>query len=164
MKKEKLLQAMNLADEKFIEEANPERAKKVNAAKRTRKRELFWRSMAACFVGLTVALSCWLFVPFNTAPPSVAQYADSEYYDLIQKLNVYNYRAPEEKNNYEKYVQNFLERLGNFGAKGEDMFYEGELDAVPEAPGEVAPDEKVDVEDQIGNSSVETTDNQVNGV
>ena len=164
MKKEKLLRAMNLADEKFVEEASPERAKKVKAARKTRKREIFWRSMAACFVGLTVAVSCWLFVPFNTAPPSVAQYADSEYYDLIQKLNVYNYRAPEEKNNYEKYVQNFLDRLGNFGAKGEDMFYDNELDAVPEAPGEAAPDEKVDVEDQIGNSSVETTDNQVDGV
>ena len=163
MKKEKLLRAMNLVDEKFVEEASPERAKKVNAARKTRKREIFWRSMAACFVGLTVAFSCWLFVPFNTAPPSVAQYADSEYYDLIQKLNVYNYRAPEEKNNYEKYVQNFFDRLGNFGAKGEDMFYDNELDAVPEeAPGEAAPD--TGLLDKEENSSVETTDNQVNGV
>jgi len=162
VKKEKLLQAMNLADEKFVEEASPERAKKVKVACKTRKREVFWRSMAACFVGLTVALSCWLFVPFNTAPPSVAQYADSEYYNLIQKLNVYNYRAPEEKNNYEKYVQNFFDRLGNFGAKGEDMFYDNELDAVPEAPGEAAPD--TGLLDKEENSSIETTDNQVNGV
>ena len=153
---------MNLADEKFVEEASPERAKKVKVASKTRKREVFWRSMAACFVGLTVALSCWLFVPFNTAPPSVAQYADSEYYNLIQKLNVYNYRAPEEKNNYEKYVQNFFDRLGNFGAKGEDMFYDNELDAVPEAPGEAAPD--TGLLDKEENSSIETTDNQVNGV
>ena len=58
MKKEKLLRAMNLVDEKFVEEASPERAKKVNAARKTRKREIFWRSMAACVVGLTVAFSC----------------------------------------------------------------------------------------------------------
>ena len=162
MKKEKLLRAMNLVDEKFVEEASPERAKKVNAARKTRKREIFWRSMAACFVGLTVAFSCWLFVPFNTAPPSVAQYADSEYYDLIQKLNVYNYRAPEEKNNYEKYVKDFLDRLGNFGAKGEDMIFDGVPEEAPEAPGEAAPD--TGLLDKEENSSVETTDNQVNGV
>ena len=154
---------MNVVDEKFVEEASPERTKKVNAARKTRKREIFWRSMAACFVGLTVAFSCWLFVPFNTAPPSVAQYADSEYYDLIQKLNVYNYRAPEEKNNYEKYVKNFLDRLGNFGAKGEGQIFDEVLDAVPEeAPGEAAPD--TGLLDKEENSSVETTDNQVNGV
>lgn len=171
MKKEKLLRAMNLVDEKFVEEASPERTKKVNAARKTRKREIFWRSMAACFVGLTVAFSCWLFVPFNTAPPSVAQYADSEYYDLIQKLNVYNYRAPEEKNNYEKYVKNFFENLGKFATKGEDMFYDGALEAVPdEAPGEAAPGApgntapEVNDNEELENSSVETTDNQVNGV
>ena len=77
--------------------------------------------MAACFVGLTVAFSCWLFVPFNTAPPSVAQYADSEYYDLdwhfgyipksgigITDDTVYVYSDPIQTSGYKRISANLV--------------------------------------------------------
>ncbi|MBQ4564439.1 MAG: beta-propeller domain-containing protein [Lachnospiraceae bacterium] len=164
MKEKKLLQAMGLADEKFVEEASPNRAQNAKAVNKRRRKDMWWRAQVACFVGLAVAVSCWLFIPFNTAPPSVAQYADSEYYELIQKLNVYNYRAPEDKNNYEKYVKGFFELLGNFGMKGGN--------AMDFAPGMDAIEDEEVMEDVGANQSptegegnyVEITDNQVDGV
>ncbi len=153
MKKEKLLRAMDLADEKFVEEASPERAKKVKASWKTRKREIFWRSVAACFTGLEVAAGCWLFIPFNTAPPSVAQYADSDYYEVIQKLNEYNYVEPTEKNNYEKYIEGIF-----------DIALKGEMNGGADfAPGM---DAEQDVPTEgIGDAGyVEITDNQEAGV
>lgn len=174
MKKEKLLRAMDLADEKFVEEANPEKAAQgketIKKQKKTKRRENFWRAVAAGFTCAAIAVSCWLFIPFNTAPPSVAQYADSEYYEVIQKLNAYNYVEPTDKNNYEKYFEDIFEmvRSGDifYAVKGENSgadFAPGADDEILEAPGEAVPDYGLDVEED-GTGYVETTDNQVQGV
>lgn len=170
MKEKKLIQAMGLADDKFVEEADPEKASQgkalIRKQKKTRRREYFWRSVAAGFTCAAIAVSCWLFIPFNTAPPSVAQYADSEYYDVIQKLNEYNYVAPEEKNNYEKYVENFFDIFaGKGGVMNEGVdFAPGAQDGVLEA----VPDYGMDVEEETSKDEpgdyIETTDNQVQGV
>jgi len=112
MKKNKLLRAMSLSDDKYVDEANPALKTKNKAAA---KRKLFI-ALAATLAVLT-SLSLWLFIPFKDANADVTQYADSEYYEIIQKLHPLTYRAPRYKNNFEKYVGRALSNI--FGAKVE---------------------------------------------
>ncbi|MBQ8408510.1 MAG: beta-propeller domain-containing protein [Clostridia bacterium] len=137
-KKEKLLRDMSLLDERYVEEADPTRIR------RNKKARLYRMSaLAACIAILAVSISLWLFIPFNTALPDVSMYADSEYYEIIQKLNEITYYEPTDKNNFEKYVQNFID--GMFMAKAES---DGAMEPTSGTPGEY----------------VEVTDNQVQGV
>ncbi len=132
-----------------------ERFKSIQAKARTKKRN------KAIFVSATagvcvLALLLVLFVPFGTTPPSVRQYAGSEYYGVIQKLNEYTYEKPEYKNNF----QALMAGLSSFGMnKGADMMppaANGNL-GVPEMDG-------VTGTGQPGDSYQEVTDNQVAGV
>ena len=74
MKKKKLFDAMGGIDEAYVEEAATRREKR---GKRTLVRIT---AVAACFALLLTGLNLWLFLPFNTMPPDVSQYAGSEYY------------------------------------------------------------------------------------
>jgi len=103
---------MSLSDDKYVDEANPALKTKNKAAA---KRKLFI-ALAATLAVLT-SLSLWLFIPFKDANADVTQYADSEYYEIIQKLHPLTYRAPRYKNNFEKYVGRALSNI--FGAKVE---------------------------------------------
>ncbi len=144
MKKQKLIDAMSLADDKYVWEARPDAS-----------RNLKWRRLsliAACLAVFVTAASLWLFVPFNTNPPDVSGYADSEYYDVIKQLNVLTYRKPSDKNNFEKYIG------GAFAKVMSDS--EGMAPPTSEAPMD-APDE---AESWGGDEYVEVTDNQVQGV
>lgn len=165
-KKEKLLRAMSLADDDLVEEANPTKIK-------LRKKKS-WRRIgvvAACITVLAAAAALWLFLPYNLNPPSVAKYADSEYYEVIQKLNAATYVKPSDKNNYEKYIKDILNAYTDLKggmsngadmmpdmAPGEDLDYELGVDdgvAMPDAPeGDGMP----------GETYEEITDNQVQGV
>ena len=155
MKKKKLLRAMELADEKFVAEADPEKqfsgAKLENQSKTSKKPIRKWALIAAC-LALVLVTNLVLFIPYGTNPPSVKQYASSEYYDIIQKLNVITYRQPDYKNNFEVFSEGLLFVTG----RGEAM------DAVPESPSE-APIEN-GMPSDINSSYHETTDNQVAGV
>lgn len=145
MKKEKLVDAMGLADEKYVWEARPGKS---------RKHKLRRLSMiAACLAVFVTAASLWLFVPFNTAPPDVSQYADSEYYEVIQQLNVLTYRRPSDKNNFEKYIGGIYKVMEDSFTNGMDMEA-----PTSEAPGDAEP------EFWNGDEYVEVTDNQVQGV
>lgn len=143
MKKEKLVDAMSLADDKYVWEARPGRSRN------NKMRRL--SVIAACLAVFVTVASLWLFVPYNTDPPDVSQYADSEYYDVIKQLNVLTYRKPSDKNNYEKYIE------GAFRVMEDSM---GMAPPTSEAPmeGESAQPE------WNGAEYVEVTDNQVAGV
>ncbi|MBO5671472.1 MAG: beta-propeller domain-containing protein, partial [Clostridia bacterium] len=143
MKKEKLVDAMSLADDKYVWEARPGRSRN------NKMRRL--SVIAACLAVFVTAASLWLFVPYNTDPPDVSQYADSEYYDVIKQLNVLTYRKPSDKNNYEKYIE------GAFRVMEDSM---GMMQPDSEAPmeGESAQPE------WNGAEYGEVTDNQVAGV
>ena len=111
MKKNKLLTDMSLIDEKYVEEARPERLKQ--------KKQSIMRlgALAACICIMVTALSLFMFIPFSTELPDVSAYEGSEYYPIIEKLNVATYRPPVYKNNFQK----IFYRLGDlFGAKAED--------------------------------------------
>lgn len=130
----------------------------ITKIKRKRRRTL------VTVTSLALVLSLVLFVPYNTTPPSVRQYADSEYYGLIQQLNALAYQPPEYKNNFHAMI-GFLSDLGprlefTGGLKGEGVV--PMPDANPpmyDAP--TMPNASPGID---GDQYVEVTDNQVNGV
>ena len=113
MKKEKLMRAMDLVDDDLLEKASPTRRKEPQKISAKRKVTVI---CAAC---LLLVLGLWLFIPFNTSPPDVSAYEGSEYYGVIQRLNLITYRKPADKNNFEKYILNFFRAFK--GATAEDM-------------------------------------------
>jgi hypothetical protein len=137
VKKKKLFDAMGGIDEAYVEEAATRREKR---GKRTLVR---FTAIAACFALLLTGLNLWLFLPFNTMPPDVSQYADSEYYEIIQKLNVLTYRAPRYNNNFQRFTRGFM-KFTSVEDAGANEMVSGTVDG--------------------GSQYVETTDNQVEGV
>lgn len=160
MKNQKMLLSMNLMDEKYIEEADSKNVKK----------KFNWRKfsvIAASIAVVLTALNLWLFIPYEVGgPPDVSQYADSEYYPLIQKLNHYYHpELPVKTNNFEK-LQAMLSKVAKDNT-GLD-YSEGALNyTVYGAPVEtfpagsarpLSPDSESDPQYE------EVTDNQVEGV
>ena len=139
MKNEEMLKLIGEIDDKLIDEASP--MNKENVKKNDHQRKIKRISlMAACIACLVVLASLWLFVPFNTDPPSVEQYKNSEYYDLIYKINELTYEKPRYKNNFQKLMSVLIPVKKN--------------DADNSGPGGPA---------SVG-SYEEVTDNQVEGV
>lgn len=79
-----------------------ERRKSVNeyvSKIKAKRRKTAIMSTGIC---LAVAiLSAVLFIPYNTTPPDVSMYADSEYYTVIQQLNLATYQKPIYKNTFQ---------------------------------------------------------------
>ena len=142
MKNKKLLRAMSLADEKYVAEADPRAMRKRPSWQR-------WTALAACICLLVTALNHVLFVPYDTTPPDVSQYADSEYYSVIQSINALTFKKPKYKNNFQS-LWNSLVSIGRDFIKGDMM-----------APTEDAPNSSAS---DINQSYEEVTDNQVSGV
>lgn len=163
MKKKKLLKALELADEKYVAEADPEKHFKgarlknkiADPKKRIRKLSL----LAACLAVAVVAVNLALFIPYSTTPPDVSRYADSEYYGIIQKLNNITFKAPAYKNNFEllmNSIPRFVKEQAGDVAPGD----------APQSPGMSNSAEGVFDVNYKGENGVyeETTDNQVSGV
>ena len=94
MKKEKWFKALELVDDKYLAEANPNATVKFSTKKRI---TLSIIAAAACLI--LIAGNLWLFLPFNNGLPDVSRYSDSEYYEIIKKLNVLTYEESKYKNN-----------------------------------------------------------------
>ena len=160
MKKQKLLLSMDLIDEAYIREADPALSKK----------RFNWKKfsyIAASIALVLTALNLWLFIPYEIGgPPSVAQYANSEYYPLIQKLNSYYHpEQPTKTNNYEQLMAK-LENLG-VSADGLELDYSGGAPVVTAPATGLAPAPGAVEEHFSGlpqQEYEEVTDNQVAGV
>ncbi len=101
MKNEKLMRSLEHIDDKYIEEAAPERAKTIKSLKLGRNLAI----IAACICCMLTVLGVWMFMPIKNQIPSVEQYKNSEYYAIIEKLNVAFYKdEPKYKNNFDKYI------------------------------------------------------------
>ena len=109
MKKNKIIDAIGLADERYVAEAAPSR-NRIKSGQWRIPRRIAAAAFAACFVLLT----CVLFVPYRTTPPSVAKYENSEYYDIIVKLNEANFEAPRQKNRFQSLTRGVEQALDNF--------------------------------------------------
>lgn len=143
MKKNNWYKALSLADDKYVEEARPDNTIKL-------KRRFILPIVAACACLALTFCSLWLFLPFNTSPPDVSKYSDSEYYGLIQKLNVLTFTQPQYKNNADR----LLSALKRF-----DL----DLGLTKENSDNMAPE--ASLEDTNGTSNYqEITDNQVEGI
>lgn len=140
---ERLTRAIGGIDDKYIIEAKPK-------AKKTRKRSIFKPLALVASLAIVVGLSLWLFIPYDTTPPTVSEYADSEYYSLIQKIAAYRYRPPRYKNNFEMLASGF-----KYGAGAP-----GDLNG---ADGSGGSSGATDI-GMLGDSYFEVTDNQVEGV
>ncbi len=141
MKKKNWFRGLSLADDKYIAEAHPDNAVKP------KKGKVFIPLIAACACLVLVVCNLWLFIPFNTTPSDVSQYADSEYYGLIQKLNALTFEQPKYKNNAEKIWANKDVYLYNGKAESGDALND-------------APNSEIS---GTGNYR-EITDNQVEGI
>lgn len=120
MKKKNWYLGLSLADDKYINEAHPNNIIKPKASK------MLISLVAACACLVLIACNLWLFIPFNTTPPDVSQYASSEYYGLIQKLNALTFQQPRYKNNAEKLWSGLKDISFGMGAEKENS-------AMPEA-------------------------------
>lgn len=145
MKKEKMLRAMGDIDEKYIAEAAP----RSKAMKKSNLR-LKLSVLAACWCCIITAAGLWLFIPFNTAPPDISEYSNSEYYSIIERLNDITFVKPAYKNNFQKYMS----KIGSF------FRYATKNDA----SGEIMDGADMEVGSVPSQQYVETTDNQVMGV
>ena len=146
MKNKKLLRAMSLADEKYVAEADPRAMRKRPSWQR-------WTALAACICLLVTALNLVLFVPYDTTPPDVSRYEDSEYYSVIQSINALTFKKPKYKNNFQT-LWNTIASIGR-GLIKEDMMAPG---AAPDA------ENTANGAPTYGQKYEETTDNQVAGV
>ena len=144
MKKKNWFRALGLADDAYIAEAHPDHVIKP------RRNKMLLSLVAACACLALLFGNLWLFIPFGTTPPDVSRYADSEYYDLIQKLNVLTFQKPKYKNNAEKLWE---------GIKSLSLRVKDEMNMTG---GANAPTEDNAVDVQVGYQEI--TDNQVEGI
>ena len=157
MKKKDLLGMMSFADEKYVKEADPD-----SAAKKHKKSRFKVGLIAACVSCADVACALYLFLPFSVTEKlkqvDISKYADSEYYELIQKMNTYSlsinsiYADGNIKNNFDRIMSGI--KYGNLidEVLGDSKFEVDEpLYAAPPSYDE-------------NESYVEITDNQTAGV
>lgn len=186
MKKIDMAKAIGLADEAFVAEAAP---------KATRTKSIFGRKfaiVAACVSLVLTSVSLWLFLPYNNTvvmndevdnnslPSALEEYADSEYLDLLRAI--YNYERAYKStpsNNFEKYIETFLEgAYGYFAPKSNNRFVvnsddlnniemsdeEMQLEWVVESASSSSSTDGNIMDGSSYSDYIETTDNQVKGV
>ena len=144
MKKKNWYRSLSLADDKYIDEAHPD-----HIIKPQRNKALL-SIVAACACAALIVCNLWLFIPFRTSPSDVSQYADSEYYALIQNLNVLTFEKPKYKNNAAKLWAGLVNII-SWGMK----------DATNAPSGSVAPN---GTDGGSSGNYKEITDNQVEGI
>ena len=146
MKKKNWFRGLSLADDEYVAEAHPDNMIKP------KRNKTFISVVAACACFALIACNLWLFIPFSTTPPDVSQYEESEYYDLIQKLNLLTFEKPRYKNNAQKLWASLNKISFSFtGVKSEDA-----------APGDAEIADGATGTPESGYREI--TDNQVEGI
>ncbi len=151
MRRKKMLDAMELLDEKYLAEAE---IKKKSPHRRA------WITVAAAAACFGIVLGSFgIYRLANRDTTNIEQYRDSEYYPLIQKLEEYKtLRAMELQEEY-----TFFDRLfSGFGAKAEDS--EGAAGNDSMAPGDPGDGAATGTANGASQRYEEATDNQVEGV
>ena len=159
MKNKKLLDSMNLLDDKYIDEANP---------KSKQKKKINWVRfglIAACICLMVTALNLYLFIPFTEAVPDVSAYENSEYFPIIEKLNALSVVKPKYKNNFDKLLSSFSAVGGALDNKDDVDFDNSSVSSgAPMPPTSSSPDGSGGNAENGNGNYEEITDNQVEGV
>lgn len=93
-----------------------ERTVSILEKAKTKRRNRNLTIAAICGVLVLCITAVPLLMPYRTTPPSVEQYASSDYYPVIEKLNTLKYEPPRYKNAFEEYIlapmRNFATSIG----------------------------------------------------
>lgn len=138
MKNRRLLQSLSFIDDKYVKEAEPKMAKSTSTNP----------LIAVACLALVAILGLYLFIPLKPNTVDLSVYADSEYSPLIAAIDNYVYKPKQYKNNFKRLTSLLGNLSFGLGMSKDDA-------AAPEYEGGTS---------NVGNSYVETTDNQVNGV
>ena len=145
-KNERLLASIGNIDEKFIEEAEGKMKKSKNDSRGFSRGKII--RMVASFI-VVIGLGLFLFWPTYNVRYDAADYADSQYQPLIEKIEPYRYQATKKP-----YANNF-----ELGLQFVNMIFRGFLlggtDMAPPMMEESG---------AMGDAYVESTDNQVSGI
>lgn len=147
--KKKWMEYLGLADLRYVEEADPEKFKK-------QKRKILAPVIAACACLALVFANLWLFLPKSVEAGDISAHRDSEYYSVIEKLNLMSAKYPDYKNNAAMLLDKLTLNGNGDYAVGDGVHWEGEIEedaAPPTDEGAAGSDEYGDI-----------TDNQVEGV
>lgn len=161
----KPLGIMSGVDQKYISEADPARSHKRSSN--------FWLITipAAVLAIIIISINLVLFLPYNKSftPPDVSQYADSEYYEVIARL--------ETVNAYNKFKRQLSPYNNNFEALvagGINILKGGFLSSARKDTAFMPPSAETPIADMMNESTSapagsdqryeEVTDNQVFGV
>ena len=143
---ERLLASIGNIDEKFIEEAEGKMKKKSKRG--ALPHDLGIVKMVASFI-VVIGLGLFLFWPTYNVRYDAADYADSQYQPLIEKIEPYRYQATKKP-----YANNF-----ELGLQFVDMIFTGLLMGGTD----IAPP-MMEESGAMGDAYVESTDNQVAGI
>ena len=154
--KKKWFRALDLANEEYLAEAAPGQE---NAHKKKHPAMKAILAIAACLA--LVLCNLWLFLPYNTTPPSAEKYAESRYYPVIEKLSILTWEKPKYKNNFDMLAAN-VTGIFKAASKGDAMMENN-------APGDVGNIfegifDSSELEDGTTGTDTEITDNQVSGI
>ena len=146
-KNERLLASIGNIDEKFIEEAEGKMKKKSKRG--ALPHDLGIGKMVASFI-VIVGLGLFLFWPTYNVRYDAADYADSQYQPLIEKIEPYRYNATKKP-----YANNF-----ELGLQFVDMIFTGFL----LGGADMMEPPMMNESGAMGDAYVESTDNQVSGI
>ena len=144
---ERLLASIGNIDEKFIEEAEGKMKKKSKRG--ALPHDLGIVKMVASFI-VIVGLGLFLFWPTYNVRYDAADYADSQYQPLIEKIEPYRYNATKKP-----YANNF-----ELGLQFVDMIFTGFL----LGGADMMEPPMMEESGAMGDAYVESTDNQVAGI
>ena len=105
-------------------------------------------------IGLVIYINIYLFSPFPTSPKTLSKYEDSEYYEVIDKINVLSFQKPVYKNNAERITKSITRFFKNLFSLKSAMDGSG-ANGAPGNSGTSVPE---------NGFYEEVTDNQVNGI
>lgn len=152
--KKKWFRSLELVDDEFLEEANPDR----QVTPLRKKRIITTLVASAACLALTVT-GLWLFWPHDNTPPSIEHHEKNEYYAVIEKLNALKQEPPKYDNNFQIF-EDWVDDIFQVGVKGDVM-----ENATPDAavPGDRG-DGNYTGSTNDGSTYEEITDNQVEGI
>ena len=166
MKRKKMLEALSMADDKYIDEAAPN----ASVGKTKKRSRGFKLLIIAASFALVIAATCmWLFIPYLDKPkaPDIDEEELGEYYEIAQKLNMYFYGNGYYTTNFDKFFGGMAKDDATNGNAEIEIGGNTSRPMMPSPEGAVNDSAVSDSNNSAtgsGQTYEETTDNQVEGV